>query len=166
MWCSCYFVSCDGHHLHDPLIVAPIVMVAVFLTFVVLLVFFLRFMFMEGLGELSTKVMFPTNLSLKTKCCWSIYVYGIHASTLTHVKNFTTTNLGDQWVLFTKQRYFWKVIKTMLPKLGFLCTYGLLFNGCESKFKLNLTIIIKMCFMLFDYWTWKLEKGHVSIKVY
>jgi hypothetical protein len=52
-------------------------------------------MFMEGLGELSTKVMFPTNLPLKTKCCWSIYVYGIHASTLTHVKNSTTTNLGD-----------------------------------------------------------------------
>jgi hypothetical protein len=81
-------------------------MVVVFLTFVFLLVFFLRFMFMEGLGELSTKVMFPTNLPLKTKCCWSIYVHGIHASTLTHVKNSTTTNLGDQWVLFTKQRDF------------------------------------------------------------
>lgn len=69
---------------------------------------FLRFKFMESFGELPTRVMFPIDLPLETKCYVFISSFVIHVSTSTLIKNSIITNPSDQWVLLAKQRDHWK----------------------------------------------------------
>ncbi len=107
---------------------------------------------MESFGELPTRVMFPIELPLETKCCVSMSSFVIHASTSTLVKISTITNPSDQWALLSKQRDHWKAtncVTTMLTLYALMASFSPKVNSSSTSKELLIKCVLYYMFVPF-----------------
>jgi hypothetical protein len=120
---------------------------------------------MESFGELPTRVMFPIDLPLETKCCVSTSSFVIHASTSTLVKNCTIANPSDQWALLAKQRDRWKAnscVTTMLTLYALMASFSPKVNSSSNSTSEELLIKCVLYYMFVPFIGQK--KGVITYK--
>lgn len=120
---------------------------------------------MERFGELPTRVMFPIDLPLETKCCVFKSSFVIHASTSTLVKFFTITNPSDQWGLLAKQKDHWKAnicVITMLTLYALMASFSPKVNSSSNSSSKELVIKCVLYYMFVPFIGQK--KGVITYK--